>query len=216
MGIYERFITFEGPDGGGKTTQLNLLGDYLVQLGYPVIRTREPGGTALSNQIRKLLLDPANVEMCAKTEVLLYAAARAQHVEQVILPALEQGKIVLCDRYVDASIAYQGFGLSLPVEQVMVINRFATGGLVPTRTYLVDIPWEASIRRLSKRKGQEFYTELDRIEQREKEFHLLVRKGFEHLFYESQGRMVRIDGNRPREEVFADLCKDITTLLGGL
>ncbi|MFS8578426.1 MAG: dTMP kinase, partial [Novibacillus thermophilus] len=122
------FITFEGPDGAGKTTQLNRVAEWLEQQGFAFVRTREPGGTKISDSIRTLLLNPENSEMANETEVLLYAASRAQLVSEVILPALEDGKIVLCDRYVDASLAYQGYGLAYPVQQIAAINRFATTG----------------------------------------------------------------------------------------
>ena len=132
------FITFEGPDGGGKTTQISRLASYIKDLGYEVVLTREPGGTFISEKIRSLLLDPTNQELNRETEVLLYAASRAQHVREVIIPALNQGKVVLCDRFVDASIAYQGYGLGITLESITAINHFATGGLKPTRTYLLE------------------------------------------------------------------------------
>ena len=123
------FITVEGPDGAGKTTQLQLLGEVLKEKGYNVITTREPGGTRVGNEIRSLILNPVFEEMTEMTEILLYAASRAQHVEELIRPALEAGTIVLCDRFVDASLAYQGYGLGHPIDLVRQINASATGGL---------------------------------------------------------------------------------------
>lgn len=133
------FITVEGPDGAGKTTQLQLLSDVLKEKGYNVMTTREPGGTRVGNEIRSLILNPVFEEMTEMTEILLYAASRAQHVEELIRPALEAGTIVLCDRFVDASLAYQGYGLGHLIDLVRQINASATGGLAPDRTYLFDL-----------------------------------------------------------------------------
>jgi dTMP kinase len=208
------FITFEGPDGGGKTTQIARLASYIKDLGYEVVLTREPGGTVISDKIRSLLLDPAHQELNHETEVLLYAASRAQHVREVIIPALDQGKVVLCDRFVDASLAYQGYGLGITLESIAMINHFATGGLKPTRTYLLEIPLQESIQRMMARQGLEFSANLDRIEQREQEFHLRVRKGFEIIYNENDQRMVKINGAQPIDHVFEDIRLDFMRLIG--
>ncbi|GAB7387240.1 dTMP kinase [Bacillaceae bacterium] len=205
------FITFEGPDGSGKTSQLAALAAVAREMGFDVVTTREPGGTLIGDRIRQLLLDPANVEMHGTTEILLYAAARAQHVKEKILPALAAGKVVLCDRYVDASVAYQGYGLQMEIEEIKRINRYATGGLVPDRTYLLDIPVAVGRKRLLARKGQEFAAALDRIESRELAYHTRVREGFLKLAQEEPGRIVRIDADRPfaaiAEEIARDFCR---------
>lgn len=198
------FITFEGPDGAGKTTQVQAFTGYLLEQGYDVLVTREPGGTTISDKIRGLILDPTHTEMDDSTEVLLYAASRAQHVREKVLPALAQGKVVVCDRFVDASIAYQGFGLGLPVHRIKEINDFATGGLVPDRTYLLDIPVAIGRSRLDARAG------LDRIEQKESGYHERVRDGFMEIASENPTRICLIDANRSVEEVSRAIQEDFS------
>lgn len=166
------FITFEGPDGAGKTTQLTLLADYLRQRGLEVRLTREPGGTPLSDKIRTLLLDPSNSEMNARTEALLYMASRAQHVAEVIEPGLARGEIILCDRFADSTVVYQGAARRLAKQELLTINRFATGGRTPSLTILLDCDTTLLTDRCQDRGGQ------DRIEQEEKSFHEKVRQGF--------------------------------------
>lgn len=207
------FITFEGPDGAGKTTQLNQLVQYLKdQLKLPVVQTREPGGTRISDYIRSLILNPDHAEMDAKTEVLLYAASRAQHVQEVIMPALKNGAIVVCDRFVDASIAYQGYGLEFGEEVVKQINKFATGGLEPTRTYMIDLPPEVGRERLQARREAEF-NQLDRIEQKELEYHQRVRQGFLHLA-QLHSRIKLLNGAQSIEEIQAEIRTDIKKVIG--
>lgn len=206
------FITFEGPDGSGKSTQLQYLAQYLQQQNYDLISTREPGGTSISDQIRKVILDPTNIEMVAQAEILLYAASRAQHVEEKIKPALEQGKIVLCDRFVDASIAYQGFGLGYGEETIRQINYFATGPLKPDRTYMIDLAPEEGRLRMNARRSKEFQQDLDRIEQKELEYHAKVRQGFQALAKEHV-RIKLIDGNQPIEVIHHIIVEDCKQLL---
>lgn len=206
------FITFEGPDGGGKTTQLHLLKHVLSGRGLSVMSTREPGGTSISDHIRRILLDPANKEMNEKTETLLYAASRAQHVSEKIKPALQQGQIVLCDRFVDASMAYQGFGLGVGEEQVRALNDFATGGLTPDRTYLLDIPPEMGLARMNDRQNGEFEQELDRIEQRDRDYHQKVRKAFENMAWKEE-RIVLIEATQSADNIHKLIVEDIDKLL---
>jgi dTMP kinase len=206
-------ITCEGPDGSGKTTQLRKLGEELQNRGYPVVMTREPGGTPISDKIRTIILDPENKTMADATEVLLYAASRAQHVEETIRPALAAGKVVLCDRFVDASIAYQGFGLGIAREQVEAINRFATGGLQPTRSYLLDVPVTVSLQRLSDRALASATAPLDRIERKKAAYHQRVRDGFHTLAADHPERIVLIDANRTEEAIFGDILADCLNLL---
>ena len=137
------FITFEGPDGSGKTTQIKMLAQHCAERGFDVVLTREPGGTPISEKIRNIILDPGNIEMAGTTEALLYAASRAQHVSQLIIPSIEQGRIVLCDRFVDSSIAYQGFARGLG-DGVRVINEFATLGIRPDLTFFFDVDPETA------------------------------------------------------------------------
>jgi len=193
------FVTFEGTDGSGKTTQIKMLYEFLQEKGYVVLLTREPGGTSISDSIRELLLDPKNSEMKPETEVLLYAASRAQHVREKIIPALAQGKIVLCDRFVDASIAYQGYGLELPLDEIVNINRFATGGLQPDLTYFLDLPSEVSRERLEKRFS--VYEGPDRIESKPAEYHEKVKQGFAAICREYEERIVKIDAARDIESI---------------
>lgn len=208
------FITFEGPDGSGKTTQIHRLADRLVQEQIPFLLTREPGGTEISDQIRSLILNPQYLSLTDKTEILLYAASRSQHVEEKIKPALEEGKIVLCDRFVDASIAYQGYGLRQPIDIIRTVNRFATGGLVPDRTYMIDISPEAGRSRMKKRGGPSAAGEshvsggLDRIERRTIDYHRRVREGFLSIYRENRQRICLIDGedgiNRITDHIVQD------------
>lgn len=188
------FITFEGPDGAGKTTQIQLLSQYLEAEGIPYVATREPGGTFISDKIREIILDPEHRAMANETEVLLYAASRAQHVREKIIPALKEGKVVLCDRFVDASIAYQGYGLGIDIATVRKINSFATESLSPNRTYLIDLAPEMGRNRMKKRSEIDS-GELDRIEQKELEYHQRVRAGFHAIYEAEKDRMVLMDGS---------------------
>jgi len=207
------FITFEGPDGSGKTTQIARVEAELARQGLPVVATREPGGTAISDKIRAIILDPENREMTDRAEVLLYAASRAQHVEEKILPALREGKIVLCDRFVDASMAYQAYGLGLSADAVAEINRFATGGLVPDRTYLIDVPVSVTQARLAARAALHPALGLDRIEMKGSDYHERVRESFQTIAASSPERVLLVRGDREPEEVFGDLIQDCRSLL---
>lgn len=202
------FITFEGPDGAGKTTQLQILAARLMHDGFDVLCTREPGGTQISDKIRDILLDPVNKEMHARTEALLYAAARAQHVGEVIYPALQSGKIVLCDRFTDSSLAYQGWGRGLPMELLSIINRFATNKLNPDMTLLLDIGSQEGNVRVSKRCGGI----RDRIEEEHHSFHQRVRLGFRELARLHATRIVCIDAGKPVE----DVCREVWAHVGQL
>nr|WP_251129418.1 dTMP kinase [Exiguobacterium sp. ERU653] len=187
------FITVEGPDGSGKSTQLQLLVESLKQKGYDIVVTREPGGTTVGNQIREVLLSPDYHEMTPRVEMMLYAASRAQNVEQVIRPALERGAIVLCDRFIDASIAYQGYGLQYDLDQIRSLNEWATNGLTPDLTFLFDLRPERANERMKDR-GQ-----LDRIESRDQTFHERVYKGFQTLLKQYPERIIRIDADQSIE-----------------
>lgn len=206
------FITFEGPDGAGKTTQIRRLADDLARQGHEVIMTREPGGTPIGDKIRSIILDPEHDEMVNQAEVLLYAASRAQHVHEKIIPALQAGSIVLCDRFIDASIAYQGFGLGIDVETVRMINRFASSGIAPTRTYMLDIPAEESLARLRKR-SQGAADGLDRIEQRELDYHRAVREAFLGIADMDRDRILLVRADRPEEEIADEIAKDFFSLI---
>lgn len=165
------FITFEGLDGTGKTTQIHELEIKLSELGLPYKKTREPGGTPIAEKIRDIILDPKNTEMCFQAEALLYAASRAQHVSEVILPSIEKGEIVICDRFFDSTLAYQGYARALNLEDLHYINNFAMQGVKPDLTFLLDIPADHTSERINSR-------ELDRLDLEEMDFKKRVRAGF--------------------------------------
>jgi dTMP kinase len=190
------FITLEGPDGGGKTTQIHLLRDALEAAGHDVLLTREPGGTNIGDQVRAVLHDVENTEMVATAEILLYSASRAQLVAQVIRPALANGKIVLCDRYADSTMAYQGYGRGLDLEALSVITRFATGGLLPDLTILLDLQPEIGLRRRQVGGG-----ELNRMDQQALEFYQRMRAGYFKLAEADPERWVRVDAAGSVEQV---------------
>jgi dTMP kinase len=191
------FITFEGPDGSGKTTQINPLSDYLIEKGYSVLITREPGGTAIGDQIRQVLSDLKNTGMHPRSETLLFLAARAQLVEQIIKPHLEKGFIVLCDRYADSTMAYQGYGHQNDLNQIKNLIDFATGGLKPNLTLLFDMDVEEGLQR--KAQGSEW----NRLDAYSLEFHQRVRKGY-HILAESEPeRWVKIEAGQSPEKIQA-------------
>ena len=190
------FITLEGPEGSGKTSQVPLLAEFLRQQGREVITTREPGGTAIGDQIRTVLTTLGNTAMQPRTEILLFLAARAQLVQQLIQPALAEGKTVLCDRYGDSTLAYQGYGHELDLEQLRMLLRFATGGLEPDLTLLLDIDVEAGLRR-------KLYSgsEWNRLDAYAVAFHQRVRQGYQALVKDEPQRWVVIDASQPPEMV---------------
>lgn len=181
------FISFEGPDGSGKTTQINMLREYLETTGRDVVIVREPGGTKISEKIRNVILDIDNNGMNPVCEALLYAASRAQLTQEVIIPALNKGKVVICDRFVDSSIVYQGIARGLGEEMVGNINRYATSGKVPDITFLISISPEEGIRRKHNER------ELDRLELEHIDFHRKVFEGYKKLKLK-YNRIVEIDG----------------------
>lgn len=200
-------ITLEGPDGSGKTMQMDLLEQALLAQGYPVLRSREPGGTAIGEAIRGVILDPQYSEMDPMTEALLYAASRAQHVAEKIKPALEKGSIVLLDRFLDSSLVYQGIGRGMTIETIEEINRFATGGLQPDITLMVYIDYEEGLRRKKAQKGS-----LDRMEQQQELFHRRVNEGYLTLAHRYPDRIKLIDGAREPQKVHQDILKRIQEL----
>lgn len=189
------FITVEGTDGSGKTTQIGFIKSYLEEKGYKVVLTREPGGTKIGEKIRNLILDVENTEMSRETEILLYASARAQLVSEVIEPAIEEGAIVICDRFVDSSYAYQGFGREADLKVITDVNRAALNGIMPDITFLFDISPEIALcRRLAS-------TAADRIEKEKMEFHKKVYSGYRKLASLYPDRIKSIDSNRNIEEI---------------
>lgn len=199
------FISFEGVDGSGKSTQIIKLKNFFEEKGYQVVLTREPGGTDIGEKIRHIILDTANRSMTYMTEALLYAASRAQHVEEVIKPAVESGKIVICDRFVDSSIAYQGYGRQLG-DCVDVINRYAIEKYIPDITFLMKVKPGIGSDRIKDR-------ELDRIELEAEEFHLRVYRGYEELEKNFPERIIGIDASQTIEEIEGSIIRHIERLM---
>lgn len=194
------FITLEGPEGAGKTTQLRALADFLRGCGHDVVTTREPGGTPIGDQIRHVLHDTANAAMSPTAEVLLYAASRAQLVAEVIQPALAAGRVVLCDRYADSTMAYQGYGRGLDRDALAALTAIATGGLRPDLTLLLDLD---VARGLARRRDEG--EEMNRLDLETIEFHRRVRAGYLALAAAEPARWQLIDADRPPAAIQADL-----------
>lgn len=208
------FITLEGPDGSGKSTQASLLADRLEAEGRKVTRTFEPGGTGIGKRLREIILDNRSAGMCGVTEFLLYAADRAQDVHEVIVPALRDGRIVVAERFVDSSIAYQGYGLGMDIDEVNAVNRIATRGLVPDLTLLLDIDPALGVRRATD------CHEADRIEQRRLDFHTAVRNAYLMLAADEPERFRIIEaGGRSisevHEEIYSAVKKFLATHMRG-
>jgi len=203
------FLTFEGPEGAGKTTQISLLEKVLRQAGYGVTRTREPGGDLVGERVRDVVLNAPAGSVTAEAELFLMAAARAQNVQAVVRPALERGDIVLCDRFTDSTLAYQGYGRGLPQEALAPVNRLATGGLVPDRTFLLDLPPALGLSRQNAEKQ-------DRLDKEGLTFHERVRNGFLAVAANEPDRFVVIDATRPVGEIAATLHDAVWSLLSSL
>ena len=191
------FITLEGPEGSGKTTAVETAVKALEEKGYQIVRTREPGGTPIAEQIRNVILDKANTNMDPRTEALLYAASRRQHLVEKVWPALKEGKIVICDRYLDSSLAYQGGARGLGVENILNVNLFATENTWPDLTLLFDITPEEGLKRISANANRE----VNRLDLEKLEFHHKVRDTFLELAKRYPERFVIIDASKSREEV---------------
>lgn len=204
-------ITFEGIEGSGKTTQIKAVSRWLKNKGLGVVLTREPGGTPLADRIRSILLDAKAKGISASMELFLYEVARRDHLSEVILPSLQKGKIVLCDRFTDATLAYQGYGRGLSMKIIEVMNRTATGGLKPDLTFLFDLPVEAGLQRAGKRTRG-----LDRLEKESKSFHQKVRNGYLTLARKEKRRFKVIHAKESRREIFAQICREVDRKLGKL
>ncbi len=208
-----RFITFEGVEGCGKTTQIKLLAQHLTERGETVVVTREPGGCPIADQARAILLDAANRAMTPTAELLLYAAARAQHVQEIVKPALAAGKIVLCDRFTDATIAYQGCGRGLDLATIAYLNELATGGLKPQLTLLLDCPVEVGLRRALDRINGRSGAREERFELESVLFHQKVRDGYLKLAENEPERFIVIDGSRQVQETEAAVAEAVMARL---
>jgi len=203
------FITFEGPDGSGKTTVAGKVCEKLMAEGYDVVHTREPGGIAISEDIRNIILDPKNTAMDAKTEALLYAASRRQHLVEKVLPAMAQGKIVICERFLDSSLAYQGFGREIGMEEVLSINLFAIDNTYPNMTIYLDVDEELGLSRLKDRSFK------DRLDQESIDFHHRVSCGYKEVRERFKERIKIVDASKQLEEVIDDSYKLIKELING-
>lgn len=193
-----KFITVEGPEGAGKTTIIDMLASNLAKEGYQVLQTREPGGIEIAEQIRSVILDKKNTKMDPRTEALLYAAARRQHLAEKVKPALDEGYIILCDRFIDSSLAYQGYARGLGIEEVYSINSFAIEGMMPELTLYFDIDPEAGLDRINQHKGRE----VNRLDLEKLGFHHKVREGYLKLMELYPERIFKIDASKPLEEVY--------------
>lgn len=203
-------ISFEGPEGAGKSSVLEAILPLLEEKGIPYITTREPGGVDIAEKIRQVILDPDHTSMDAKTELLLYIASRRQHLVERVLPALAAGKIVLMDRFIDSSVAYQGYGRGLSVEDIEWLNQFATDGLKPDLTLYFDLDVEEGLARIAKNRERE----VNRLDLEGLELHQKVRQGYLALSEKEPERIVKIDASQSFEAVFADVLAVLENRLG--
>ncbi len=202
------FITFEGIDGSGKSLQAESLVRELEERNFEVLFVRDPGGPALSETIRGILLDRNHTSMTSTAELFLYEAARSQLVEEVIRPAMKEGKIVLCDRFTDSTIAYQGYGRGIDLKRIDDANRMACGDTFPERTYILDVSWEESVRRLSKISAQG-----DRMENEKRAFFEKVRLGYQSIGRSEKNRVLLLDGMRTIDELLSEIRHDVLNTL---
>ena len=202
------FITFEGGEGTGKTTIINYISKYLESKGYNVVSTREPGGIDIAEQIRSIILDIKNTKMDYRTEALLYAASRTQHLAEKVIPALKENKIVLCDRYLDSSLVYQGIARGLGIDNVLKVNMFATE-YMPDITFFIDVKPEICFKRL-----KDNNREMDRLDLEKMDFHNMVYEGYKEVAKMYPERIVSIDGDRKIEDIIEDIRIRIDKLLG--
>jgi len=194
------FISLEGPEGAGKTSVLEALLPQLKEMGYELLTTREPGGVAISEKIREVILDKSHTQMDSKTELLLYIASRRQHLAEKVLPALERGTWVLQDRFIDSSVAYQGYGRGLAVDDVEWLNQFATDGLKPDLTLYFDIDVKEGLARIARDQERE----VNRLDLEGLDLHERVRQGYLTILEKEPERVVKIDASQPLEQVVAD------------
>ena len=205
------FITFEGPECSGKTTQISLLRDFLAGQGRDVLCTREPGGTPLAESLRKLLLERGDEAVTTEAELLLFSAGRAQHVEHRIRPHLEKGGIVICDRFIDSTTAYQGYARGVSLDFIRRLNTFAIGETVPNLTFLLDLPLDETRRRLARRNG---VGGEDRLEAEGNLFHRKVREGFLSIAHDDPRRFRVVDASLPIDEIAAIIRKETEHAIG--
>lgn len=203
------FITFEGLDGSGKTTQIKLLNDYLKKKGFDVVLTIEPGGTEIGKKIRKILLDKGNPDISHKTETFLFLASRAELTSKVIAPALSEGRIVICDRFFDSTLVYQGIARGLGVKEILGMSLWATGGIVPDVTFLLSIKAVRGDKRIDRANRKK-----DRIEMEENDFKEKIYRGYLDVARENRERFVVIDGEKSIKSIFEEIKDNIYMRLG--
>lgn len=196
-----KFIVFEGGDGSGKSTILEMIYNYLKEKGIECVKTREPGGIKISEDIRTIILDTNNTEMDSRTEALLYAAARRQHLVEKVIVALNEGKIVLCDRFVYSSLAYQGHARGLGIDEVFTINKFAIEGYMPDLTILFDVDPQIGLDRIAKNSSRE----VNRLDLEKLDFHYKVREGYEIVYQNNKDKIIKINAEKSLEEVFEEV-----------
>lgn len=202
------FITFEGGEGTGKTTLIGRLSEYFLKKNYDVVVTREPGGSKIPEQIRKVILDPSNTEITSTTEALLYAAARAQHLDEILIPALNKGQLIICDRYIDSSFAYQGYARDLGMDFVERINTYAMNYL-PDITFYIDLDPNIGQERVKKNRSHK----IDRLDQESCSFHDKVRLGYLEVAKKYNKRFIIIDGNQTIEKIYHEILTKVESLL---
>jgi len=205
-----KFITFEGPEGSGKTSVIKGVVEFLTNEGNRILTTREPGGNKIAESIRNIILDNNNTEMDAHAEALLFAASRSQHFSEVILPALQDNKILLCDRFIDSSLAYQGHARGLGIDKVYEINKFAIGDLLPDLTLFIDVPPKVGLKRVFSNTRK-----VDRLDLETLEFHEKVYEGYMIIAKKYENRFKIVDGTQPVEKVIKDAIKIIKNILYG-
>jgi len=204
------FFSLEGCEGSGKSTIAKLLAEALTKKGFRVVLTREPGGIEIAEQIRNVILDRKNINMDAKTEALLYAAARRQHLVEKIIPELEKGSIVLCDRYIDSSLTYQGYARGLGIEEVLTINKFAIEDYMPDLTIYLDVSPEVGLARINKDKDRE----VNRLDVESLQFHTKVREGYHILLKRYPDRITMIDAQNDIDIVYREVSNKILQFIG--
>lgn len=203
------FIVFEGGEGSGKSTMIDKVYEWLRECDYDCIKTREPGGISIAEQIREVILNKENTKMDGKTEALLYAAARRQHLVEKVIPALENGQVVLCDRFVDSSLAYQGYARGLGIEEVYEINKFAIGDCMPNISILFDISPEVGMERIKKNSERE----VNRLDLEKLDFHKKVREGYDIIYKKNRNRIVKINADESIDKVFDNVKNIIFNLI---
>ncbi|MEI2366316.1 dTMP kinase [Niallia circulans] len=203
------FITLEGPEGAGKTTVIDMLLNYYQEKELQIIKTREPGGIPISEKIRNIILDPKHTEMDARTEALLYAAARRQHLVEKVIPALNDGAIVLCDRFIDSSLAYQGYARGIDMDEIWEINQFAIGDTMPELTIYFDLDPRVGLARINNTSDRE----INRLDLEKIEFHEKVQEGYYKVIERFPERIIKVDASKPLEQVLEDTVDIINRFL---